>query len=175
MTSSLPVSAKITCDAVILGDGDRQNRIRHEHFCSTLSAFVAFRKLFQKIFCRLMLVWELIFNLHVGGIWIGKKYKKSWVIDQFYFYSLKVKIHVTSFSSILYCKNSEYWPQTHAQSGNINSIILDVYVERLTNHLVYILNSGDYYFNLIRFFGILLVTYPLQIVKMTKKRWLNSC
>ena len=28
-------------------------------------------------------------------------------------------MHVTSFSSISYCSNSEYWAQKHVQSGNI--------------------------------------------------------
>ena len=72
----LPVPAKITGDAIILGDGDRQNGIRYEHFCSTLSTFVTFGKLFQKFFCRLMLivdVCELVFDLHIGGIWKEKK------------------------------------------------------------------------------------------------------
>ena len=39
-------------------------------------------------------------------------------------------ISVTSFFSILYCSNSEYWPQKHAQCENTHSKILDVYVER---------------------------------------------
>ena len=39
-------------------------------------------------------------------------------------------INVTSFSSYSYCSNSEHWSQKRAQSGNIHSIILDVYVER---------------------------------------------
>ena len=42
----------------------------------------------------------------------------------------KSLMNVTSFSSISYCSNSEYWPQKHVQSGNIHSKILDVYVER---------------------------------------------
>ena len=37
--------------------------------------------------------------------------------------------NVTSFSSIPYCRNSEYWPQKQTQSGNIHSIILDVHVD----------------------------------------------
>ena len=38
-------------------------------------------------------------------------------------------MHVTSFSSISYCSNSEYWPQKHVQNGKIHSKMLDVYVE----------------------------------------------
>ena len=34
---------------------------------------------------------------------------------------------VTSFSSISYCSNSEYWFQKCAQSGNIHSVILDIH------------------------------------------------
>ena len=37
-------------------------------------------------------------------------------------------IFVTSFSSILYCSNSKYWSQKQAQSENIHSIMMDVYV-----------------------------------------------
>ena len=37
-------------------------------------------------------------------------------------------IHVTCFSSISYCSNSEYWPLKRTQSGNIHSIILYVHV-----------------------------------------------
>ena len=44
--------------------------------------------------------------------------------------NFKSTINVTSFSSILYYSNSEYWTQKHAQSGNIHSIILDIYVEK---------------------------------------------
>ena len=40
------------------------------------------------------------------------------------------KLNITSFSSISYWSNSEYWPQKCAQSGNIHSIILDVHVGR---------------------------------------------
>ena len=35
--------------------------------------------------------------------------------------------HVTSFSSISYRSNDEYWSQTQVQSGNIHSTILDVH------------------------------------------------
>ena len=34
-------------------------------------------------------------------------------------------VFVTSFSSISYCSNIEYWSQKQAQSGNIHSIIFD--------------------------------------------------
>ena len=44
--------------------------------------------------------------------------------------SVILVIHVTSFSSISYCSNSEYWTQKYTQNGNIHSIILDVYDER---------------------------------------------
>ena len=37
-----------------------------------------------------------------------------------------VVIYVTSFSSIPYCSNSEYWSQKRAQSGNIHSLIFYV-------------------------------------------------
>ena len=37
-------------------------------------------------------------------------------------------IDITSFSSIPYWSNSEYWPQKQSQSGNIHSITLDVHV-----------------------------------------------
>ena len=43
-------------------------------------------------------------------------------------------INVTRFSSIPYCSNSEFWPQTHVQNGNIHSKILDVYIERQSAH-----------------------------------------
>ena len=45
-------------------------------------------------------------------------------------------INVTSFSSILYCSSSEYWPKKCTQSGNIRFIILDVYVERQSPLLI---------------------------------------
>ena len=68
----------------------------------------------------------------VGSKWVGTT---EFVIEvdrslgQFKSAKLKNKkytINVTSSSSISYGSNSEYWPQ----SGNIYSIILDVYVER---------------------------------------------
>ena len=40
------------------------------------------------------------------------------------------RINVTSFSSISYWSNREYWTQKCTQIGNIHSIILDVYVEK---------------------------------------------
>ena len=43
---------------------------------------------------------------------------------------IQASIHVTSFYSISYWSNSEYWFQKHAQSRNIRFIILDVCVER---------------------------------------------
>ena len=39
-----------------------------------------------------------------------------------------MSINVTSFSSIPYCSNSEYWTQKRTQSESIHSIILDVHV-----------------------------------------------
>ena len=39
-------------------------------------------------------------------------------------------INVTSFSSIPYCSDSEHWTRKCIQSGNIHSIILDVYADR---------------------------------------------
>ena len=42
----------------------------------------------------------------------------------------KTHINVTSFSSIPYWRNSEYWTQKRTQSGNIHSIILDVHVAK---------------------------------------------
>ena len=44
--------------------------------------------------------------------------------------SMIILIDVTSSSSILYCSNSEHWSQKCSQSGNIHSIILNVYVDR---------------------------------------------
>ena len=44
-------------------------------------------------------------------------------------------IYFTSFSSISYWSNSEYWTQKCAQSGNIHSIILDVHVGWQSTHL----------------------------------------
>ena len=38
-------------------------------------------------------------------------------------------IYVTSFSSIQYWSNSEYWPLKRTQSGNIHYVILDVHVK----------------------------------------------
>ena len=43
-------------------------------------------------------------------------------------------MNVTSFSSISYFRNSEYWSQKHTQSGNIHSIILDIHVVRQSAH-----------------------------------------
>ena len=37
-------------------------------------------------------------------------------------------MNVTSFYSISYCSNSEYWTQKHTQNESIHSVILDVYV-----------------------------------------------
>ena len=54
-------------------------------------------------------------------------------------------IFVTSFSSIPYCSNSEYWTQKHTQSENIHSITLDVHVleaERLLNTRIKLFNSS---------------------------------
>ena len=58
-----------------------------------------------------------------------------------------IRINVTSFSSISYWSNTEYWPQKHTQSGNINSIILDVHaVKQSALKLSYNLAKGGNYF-----------------------------
>ena len=51
-----------------------------------------------------------------------------WIFSNFYISpKFEVVINVTSLSSIPYWSSSKYWSQKLTQSGNIHSIILDVY------------------------------------------------
>ena len=52
-------------------------------------------------------------------------------------------MYVTSFSSSSYWSNSEYWSQKRTQSGNIQSIILDVHAVKQSALLTLVF---DFYF-----------------------------
>ena len=72
----------------------------------------------------LLLLFATLFALNIETQWVPFCDFVSWKLCPSKF------LYVTSFSSISYWSNSDYWPQKHVQSGNIHSKILDVYVER---------------------------------------------
>ena len=75
--------------------------------------------------------WNGIGGIQTYNQLIWKVYRRAIASDLL---SFLFKIYVTSFSSISYWSNNEYWTQKHTQSDNIHSIPLDVHVEKKSVH-----------------------------------------
>ena len=73
-----------------------------------------------------------------ASAWCDEKHWTNWKLKKNHYILLPIPfclINITSFSSISYWSNSEYWIQKHMQNGNIHFIILDVHVDRQSMHL----------------------------------------